>query len=96
MRLLFVGPGLCLQLPLDSASRRTPLLFGYRFPPSGSEEDLHLQVNVQPPQLKHMALSRHAPCLAHKKKKPAFSASLHPSAHPDGSEIGLPGIEQLI
>jgi hypothetical protein len=25
------------------------LLFGYRFPPSGSEEDLHLQVTNQPP-----------------------------------------------
>jgi len=49
MRFLFVGPGLCLQLPSDSASRRTPLLFGYRFPPSGSEEDLHLQVTNQPP-----------------------------------------------
>jgi len=28
MRLLFVGPGLCLQLPSDSTSRWTPLLFG--------------------------------------------------------------------
>jgi len=28
MRFLFVGPGFCLQLPSDSASRRTPLLFG--------------------------------------------------------------------
>ena len=28
MRLLFVGPGLCLQLPSDSTSQWTPLLFG--------------------------------------------------------------------
>jgi hypothetical protein len=28
MRFLFVGPGLCLQLPSDSGSPRTPLLFG--------------------------------------------------------------------
>jgi hypothetical protein len=28
MRLLFVGPQLCLQLPSDPASRRQPLLFG--------------------------------------------------------------------
>jgi len=41
MRFLFVGPGLCLQLPSDSGSTRTPLLFSYRFPPSGSEADLH-------------------------------------------------------
>ena len=51
MRFLFVGPGLCLQLPSDSGSPRTPLLFGYRFPPSGSEEDLHLQVTNQAPHL---------------------------------------------
>ena len=51
MRFLFVGPGFCLRLPSDSASRRTPLPSGYRFPPSGSEEDLHLQVTNQPPQL---------------------------------------------
>ena len=51
MRFLFVGPRLCLRLPSDSASRRTPLPSGYRFPPSGSEEDLHLQVTKQPPWL---------------------------------------------
>ncbi len=51
MRFLSVGPGLCLRLPSDSASRRTPLPSGYRFPPSGSEEDLHLQVTNQPPPL---------------------------------------------
>jgi len=28
MRFLFVGPELCLQLPSDSGSPRTPLLFG--------------------------------------------------------------------
>jgi len=28
MRFLFVGPALCLQLPSDSISRWTPLLFG--------------------------------------------------------------------
>jgi len=28
MRLLLVGPQLCLQLPSDPASRRQPLLFG--------------------------------------------------------------------
>jgi len=39
MRFVFLGPGLCLQLPSDSASRRTPLLFGSGFlsprPPEG-------------------------------------------------------------
>ena len=28
MRFLFVGPGLCLQLPSESGSPQTPLLFG--------------------------------------------------------------------
>jgi len=28
IRFLFVRPAFCLQLPSDSASRRTPLLFG--------------------------------------------------------------------
>jgi len=28
IRFLFVKPAFCLQLPSDSASRRTPLLFG--------------------------------------------------------------------
>ena len=51
MRFLFVGPGLCLRLPSDSASRRTPLPSGYRFPPPGSEKDFHLQVTNQSPQL---------------------------------------------
>src|SRR5664279_1666420 len=51
MRFLFVGSRLCLRLPSDSASRRTPLPSGYRFPPSGSEEDLHLQVTNQAPYL---------------------------------------------
>ena len=32
MRFLFVRPEVCLQLPSDSASRRTPLLFGYTLP----------------------------------------------------------------
>jgi hypothetical protein len=48
-RFLFLGPGLCLQLHSDSASRRTPLLFGSGYPlaggPSqGSVEDFYLQV----------------------------------------------------
>ena len=32
MRFLFVGPEVCLQLPSDSTSRWTPLLFSYTFP----------------------------------------------------------------
>ena len=32
MRFLSVGPEICLQLPSDSTSRWTPLLFGYTFP----------------------------------------------------------------
>ena len=32
MRFLFVRPEVCLQLPSDFASRRTPLLFSYTFP----------------------------------------------------------------
>ena len=32
MRFLSVGPEICLQLPSDSASRWTPLLFSYTFP----------------------------------------------------------------
>jgi hypothetical protein len=51
MRFLFVGPGLCLPLPSDPASRRQPLRFGSRFPSPGSVEDFHLQVR--------------APCRAH-------------------------------
>ena len=32
MRFLSVGPEICLQLPSDSTSRWTPLLFDYTFP----------------------------------------------------------------
>ena len=32
MRFLFVGPRVCLQIPSDSTSRWTPLLFSYVFP----------------------------------------------------------------
>src|SRR5574344_2821543 len=32
MRLLSVGPEICRQLPSDSTSRWTPLLFSYTFP----------------------------------------------------------------
>ena len=32
MRFLSVGPEICLQLPSDSTSQWTPLLFGYTFP----------------------------------------------------------------
>ena len=32
MRFLSVGPRICLQLPSDSTSRWTPLLFSYTFP----------------------------------------------------------------
>src|SRR5574344_2677950 len=32
MWFLFVGPRVCLQLPSDSTSRWTPLLFSYTFP----------------------------------------------------------------
>jgi len=44
IRFLFVKPALCLQLPSDSASRRTPLLFGYTLPLAGWVKDFHLQV----------------------------------------------------
>jgi hypothetical protein len=50
MRFLFVGPGVYLQLPSDSASRRTPLLFGWRFPSPGSAGDFHPQVPGGPPR----------------------------------------------
>jgi hypothetical protein len=76
MRFLFVKPGFCLRLPSDSVSRRTPLPFGYRFPPSGPEEDLHLQVTNQPPQLIGWRLraTRHA-WRTHKKKSPEEKSS---------------------
>ena len=32
MRFLSVGPEVCLQLPSDSSSRKTPLLFSYTLP----------------------------------------------------------------
>ena len=41
MRFLFVRPRVCLQLPSDSASRQTPLLFSYALPTTGRARDLH-------------------------------------------------------
>jgi hypothetical protein len=53
MRFVYLGPGVCVPLPSDPASRRQPLRFGSWFPSSGSIEDFHLQVS--------------APCRAHQK-----------------------------
>ncbi|MEP7186569.1 MAG: hypothetical protein ABI767_12105, partial [Rhodanobacter sp.] len=44
IRFLFVRPALGQQLPSDSASRRTPSLFGYTLPLAGWVKDFHLQV----------------------------------------------------
>jgi len=76
MRFLFVGPGFCLRLPSDSGSPRTPLPSGYRFPPSGSEEDFHLQVTGQIPYLtgRCVCTTRHA--WRTPVKLPAFSCRL--------------------
>jgi len=40
---LFIGPRVCSTLPSDPASRRQPLRFAITSPPSGCEEDFHLQ-----------------------------------------------------
>ena len=77
MRFLFVGPGVCLQLPSDNASRLLPLLFGYQFPSSGSVEDLHLQEG--------------APCRAHQKKRaPSSWEPLFEKAKPFNSTFTAP------
>ena len=39
--LLFVRPEICLHLPSDSVSRRTPLVFGYILPAAGRIRDFH-------------------------------------------------------
>ncbi|MBR1481568.1 MAG: hypothetical protein IJ598_01225, partial [Ruminococcus sp.] len=36
-----VRPQVCLHLPSDSASRRTPLVFGYILPAVGRIRDFH-------------------------------------------------------
>ena len=41
MGFLFVSPVVCLQLPSDSTSRWTPLLFSYPFPTAGQGRDFH-------------------------------------------------------
>lgn len=41
MRFLFVRPRFCLQLPSDSTSQWTPLLFGYALPTTGCARDFH-------------------------------------------------------
>ena len=41
MGFLFVSPVVCLQLPSDSISRWTPLLFGYPLPTAGRGRDFH-------------------------------------------------------
>ena len=38
---LFVRPEICLHLPSDSVSRRTPLMFGYILPAVGRIRDFH-------------------------------------------------------
>ena len=47
----FVGPVLCLRLPSDSASGRTPLPSGWQFPPIGPAADFHAQVNAPMPSV---------------------------------------------
>ena len=42
MRFLFVRSRVCLQLPSDSPSPGTPLLFGYALPTTGRVWNLHL------------------------------------------------------
>ena len=37
----FVRPEICLHLPSDSASRQTPLVFGYILPATGQIRDFH-------------------------------------------------------
>ena len=41
MGFLFVRPVVCLQLPSDSTSRWTPLLFSYPLPTAGQGRDFH-------------------------------------------------------
>ena len=41
MRFLFVRSRVCLQLPSDSPSPGTPLLFGYALPTTGCDWDFH-------------------------------------------------------
>ena len=41
MRFLFVRPRVCLQLPSDSTSQWTPLLFSYALPTTGCARDFH-------------------------------------------------------
>ncbi len=41
MRFLTVRPEICLRLPSDPASRRTPLVFGYTLPAAGWVRDFH-------------------------------------------------------
>ena len=41
MRFLFVRPRICLQLPSDSPSPETPLLFGYVLPTTGRARVFH-------------------------------------------------------
>src|SRR5208282_3487513 len=44
IRFLFVRPALCLQLPSDSESLRTPFAVQLTLPLAGCVEDFHLQV----------------------------------------------------
>ena len=48
IRFLFVRPVLCLQLPSDSASRQTPLLFGYSFSSTSGCDYLNHQSCTMP------------------------------------------------
>ena len=41
MRFLSVRPEICLHLPSDPASRRSPLVFGYTLPAAGRVRDFH-------------------------------------------------------
>ena len=58
MRYLSVRPEICLHLPSHSASRRTPLEFGYILPAAGRVRDFHplvfahaARTNKHPPDL---------------------------------------------
>src|ERR1039458_5321905 len=46
IRFLSIGSRLCSTLPSDPASRRQPLRFAITSPPSGCEEDFHLQAVI--------------------------------------------------
>jgi hypothetical protein len=56
IRFLSIGSRLCSTLPSDPASRRQPLRFAITSPPSGCEEDFHLQA------VNHARRTNKTPC----------------------------------